>query len=256
MVRYTLETKGWIDKPNCHRLLELCSHTISQIRYGRNICQLVLEMVHRSFKNWVEKNSIPSSPLNAVDWYMGRQWLWRIQNCFYPWKDGSKSEKNERSVDWPDCLLARKLLFATLDPRKWNVSCLLEVPKWMIYSLRISSQCFEVASPRQNLGNHLGRNSVFRYLFLRAVWMRMKTSVSGRCVVWRIPWSSDMGQSVNNCLRNLFPQSDVVRNIRDIVMIQWNEVLQFRQWCNPQHLGMMDVSVSEFTAVVQTRYLR
>ena len=56
-----------LDKPNIHRLLELCYHTFPHYGHEFHVSELVLEMAHRNFKTWIEKNRNSLSHLSAVE---------------------------------------------------------------------------------------------------------------------------------------------------------------------------------------------
>ena len=78
-----------LDKPNAHRLLELCVHTIPLFGHARHVTELVMENTHKEFKGWLEKNSHPDSHLSGVDRLLRRDWLSRVSS--------SRSYPNERS---------------------------------------------------------------------------------------------------------------------------------------------------------------
>ena len=55
-----------LDKPNAHRLLELCAHALPVCQHAANISESVLESVHQIFKGWMEKNSNHDAHITAV----------------------------------------------------------------------------------------------------------------------------------------------------------------------------------------------
>ena len=82
-----------LDKPNSHRLLELAFHTIPMYGHALNVSELVLEQVHREFKDWLEKNSHHDSHLSAVENAVGQDWLRRVYALFKIWQGGNLEEK-------------------------------------------------------------------------------------------------------------------------------------------------------------------
>ena len=71
-----------LDKPNSHRLLELCVHSITTYGHAQVLSELVLERTHRMFKGWLEKNSNPDSHLTAIDNALARDWMGRLISLF------------------------------------------------------------------------------------------------------------------------------------------------------------------------------
>ena len=70
-----------LDKPNVHRLLELCVHTIPVFGHAKHVTELVLENAHQSFKAWLEKNSHSDAHLSGMDRTLRRDFLSRIATC-------------------------------------------------------------------------------------------------------------------------------------------------------------------------------
>lgn len=63
-----------LDKPNCHRLLELCLRTIPMFGHARNFSELMLDMLHRVFKNWIRTNTQANARLSAVELAFTKDW--------------------------------------------------------------------------------------------------------------------------------------------------------------------------------------
>ena len=83
-----------LDKPNAQRALELCAHTIPSFGHARNCSEMVLEMVHRTFKEWLEVNTHADAHLTGVERALGRDWLGRLHSLYMYWKHGSKRERD------------------------------------------------------------------------------------------------------------------------------------------------------------------
>jgi len=83
-----------LDKPNAHRALELCAHTIPNFGHARNCSEMVLEMVHRTFKEWLEVNTHADAHLTAMERALGRDWLGRIHALYMCWTHGNRRERD------------------------------------------------------------------------------------------------------------------------------------------------------------------
>ena len=70
--------KEELDKPNAHRLIELSVHTISIFKHALNVSELVLEMAHRTAKEWLERNTHADSHKTAVELAIARDWSARL----------------------------------------------------------------------------------------------------------------------------------------------------------------------------------
>jgi len=82
-----------IDKPNAHRALELCAHTIPNFGHARNCSEMILEMMHRNFKSWMEHNTNSNSHITAVDHAVVRDWMGRLYSLYAIWSNGTEEEK-------------------------------------------------------------------------------------------------------------------------------------------------------------------
>lgn len=60
------------------RSLELCAYTIPIFGHALNCSEMVLEIAHRSFKGWLEKNTYRDAYMNAVELALARDWQRRI----------------------------------------------------------------------------------------------------------------------------------------------------------------------------------
>ncbi len=78
-----------LDKPNAHRLLELAMHTIPMFKHGRNVSELVLEMVHRVFKEWLQNNPNHDAHISAVEIALARDWSARLYALVTIWQNSS-----------------------------------------------------------------------------------------------------------------------------------------------------------------------
>ena len=82
-----------LDKPNAHRLLELAYHTIPMYGHALNISELVLEQVHRNFKEWLEKNTHDDAHITAVEIALSKDWGMRAFALYKLWEGGTTEEK-------------------------------------------------------------------------------------------------------------------------------------------------------------------
>ena len=57
----------FLNKPNAHRAIEVCVHTITNFGRALQCSEMVLEMVHNKFKAWLEANEHPSSHLTGME---------------------------------------------------------------------------------------------------------------------------------------------------------------------------------------------
>ena len=87
-----------LDKPNAHRLVELCVHTIPLYGHALFVSELVLEMVHRDFKKWIEKKTNHNSHITAVELSLRRDWGDRLYALYMYWKHGKQSEKQAAEI--------------------------------------------------------------------------------------------------------------------------------------------------------------
>ena len=70
-----------LDKPNVHRLLELCVHTIPVFGHAKHVTELVLENAHQNFKTFFEMNPHCNAHLSGMDRTLRRDFLSRISRC-------------------------------------------------------------------------------------------------------------------------------------------------------------------------------
>jgi len=84
---------GLLDKPNAHRLLELCAHSIPIFKHASNISELVLESIHQNFKGWLERNSHPNSHITALENAIAKYWSTRLYALFIYFLHGHEDEK-------------------------------------------------------------------------------------------------------------------------------------------------------------------
>jgi len=158
-----------LDKPNAHRALELCFHTIPNYGHARNCSEMVLEMMHRTFKQWLETNTNADAHITAVERALTRDWLGRIYSLYECWSTADKKERacaevglrrlilGEESVvldesepevatflnDFRACLrlamrepVLSQLQFNGNSHVTWNISCSWEVAKPLLYDQR------------------------------------------------------------------------------------------------------------------------
>ena len=83
-----------LDKPNAHRLIELCVHTVPIFGHTLLVSELVLEMFHRGFKKWLETNPNHDAHVTAVEVALGRDWGARLYALHMYWSHGTEHEKN------------------------------------------------------------------------------------------------------------------------------------------------------------------
>ena len=83
-----------LDKPNAHRALELCVHTITSFGHARNCSEMILEMTHRRFKNWLEVNPHPCAHMSGVERAIASDWQSRVSTLHRIWVSGSRGERN------------------------------------------------------------------------------------------------------------------------------------------------------------------
>lgn len=82
-----------LNKPNVHRLLELCCNTIVKYGHGLNCSEMVLESMHRRFKNWLETNPHPDSHISAVEKALSADWMGRLSILYRTYKNGNEVER-------------------------------------------------------------------------------------------------------------------------------------------------------------------
>ncbi len=82
-----------LDKPNAHRLLELVHHTLPMYKHCLNVSELVLEMVHRTFKEWLDRNTHHDAHITAIEVAAARDWGNRLYCLYMTWKYGTAEEK-------------------------------------------------------------------------------------------------------------------------------------------------------------------
>ena len=82
-----------LDKPNAHRLLELCAHTLPVYQHAANISESVLESVHQNFKGWMEKNSNHDAHITAVQMALTKDWGSCLYALWYYYDKGNEKEK-------------------------------------------------------------------------------------------------------------------------------------------------------------------
>lgn len=82
-----------LDKPNVHRLLELCANSIPIFQHATNISELVLESIHQNFKGWLERNSNHNSHITAFDNAIAKDWAIRLYALFNYFMYGTDHEK-------------------------------------------------------------------------------------------------------------------------------------------------------------------
>jgi len=86
-----------LDKPNSHRLLELAVQTIPMFKHALIVSELVLEMVHRVFKNWLETNPNPDAHISGVEIALARDWSSRLLVLYKIWKYSNDREEKRKS---------------------------------------------------------------------------------------------------------------------------------------------------------------
>ena len=112
-----------LNKPNVHRALELCVLTIPSFGHARNCSEMVLEMAHRTFKQWLEKNSHASSHVSGVERTLLRDWLGRLFKLYDRWDSTTGDDRERAEVGLLRALLGRET--ESLDRRKDSTNALL-----------------------------------------------------------------------------------------------------------------------------------
>ena len=84
---------GLLDKPNAHRLLELCAHSIPIFQHASNISELVLESIHQNFMGWLERNSNANAHITAFENAIAKDWSTRLYALFTYCLHGHEHEK-------------------------------------------------------------------------------------------------------------------------------------------------------------------
>jgi len=113
-----------LDKPNAHRALELCFHTVPNYGHARNCSEMVLELMHRTFKDWLEANTNDDSHLTAVERALGRDWLGRIHSLYQCYTSGSKQERDCAERGLLRLICGNEV--AELDENEFEVANMLE----------------------------------------------------------------------------------------------------------------------------------
>jgi len=83
-----------LDKPNIHRLLELCVSTLPAFGHALLCSELVLELKHRTFKTWLESNPHSNAHLTCVERAVSLDWLGRLNVLYKVWKDGNVQDRS------------------------------------------------------------------------------------------------------------------------------------------------------------------
>lgn len=73
-VRDSYRFASVLEKPNTHRLIELCMHTVLIYRHLSNESEKVFESIHRKFKKCLEKNVDHNSHIAVDDMALDRDW--------------------------------------------------------------------------------------------------------------------------------------------------------------------------------------
>ena len=82
-----------LNKPNVHRAIELCVHTINTYGHARHCSEMVLEMAHRKLKHWLEINTHPESHITGMDRAIYLDWQARVASMTRILMHGSDEEK-------------------------------------------------------------------------------------------------------------------------------------------------------------------
>ena len=99
-----------LDKPNAHRAIELQLHTIPIFNHARNCSELILEMVHRSFKDWLQENRNSDAHLTAVENGAAKDWMSRILILHKMWTNGTCDDKRMADLGLRRLLLGRDVV--------------------------------------------------------------------------------------------------------------------------------------------------
>ena len=87
------EAGAILDKPNAHRAMELVLHTIPTFGHARNCSEMVLELMHQVFKQWLEKNTHQNAHISAVERALTRDWMGRVSALYKIWEHGDSRER-------------------------------------------------------------------------------------------------------------------------------------------------------------------
>ena len=90
--KYTRERNA-PDRPNSHRLLELVVHTLPLFGHGRMVSELIMEVVHQTFKSWLDTNTSPDAHITAVDIGLCRHWAFNVYTNYMVYKNGNDDDK-------------------------------------------------------------------------------------------------------------------------------------------------------------------
>ena len=82
-----------LDKPNAHRAIELVMHTVPTFGHARNCSEMVLELMHQVFKNWLERSAHQDSHLTAVERALTKDWMGRVYALYKVWEKGDSRER-------------------------------------------------------------------------------------------------------------------------------------------------------------------
>lgn len=108
-----------LDKPNFHRLVELCVNSIPSFGHGLVLSELVLEMVHRVFKTWIETNTNPNSHITAMEQALSLDWTFRIRTLLQMRERGESKQQLYASAVLRRLLLGQRV--CDLDPLQEDV---------------------------------------------------------------------------------------------------------------------------------------
>lgn len=76
--RVNASARRELDKPNLHRLLELCMHSIPALGHVRHFNELVFECAHQPLKRAMSKSSFHESHIQGIDNAIADDWKARI----------------------------------------------------------------------------------------------------------------------------------------------------------------------------------
>lgn len=94
-----------LENPNTHRLIELYVHAIPLFSHISLVFELILETVHRCFKNWQQKNISHHSHIIVVDIALERDWCARLYTLYMYWSNGNPTERSTAELGLRRALL-------------------------------------------------------------------------------------------------------------------------------------------------------
>lgn len=83
MKRHHREFGEVLDKPNLHRILELCIHTVPLFGHACNVAEMPLESYHRILKDGLRNNTHEDKHISAIEHAVSKDWMSRLLDLYH-----------------------------------------------------------------------------------------------------------------------------------------------------------------------------